>query len=174
MNTIIGKKVALKPITYDDTENIIRWRNSDFVRNQFLYRELFTRESHEGWLRDKVETGKAVQFIIIERSSGLEIGSAYLRDIDHANRKCEFGIFIGVSEKLGLGYGRESALLITQYAFSKLQMHKVFLRVLAENDRARKSYRSAGFMEEGFSRDDVWIDGQPHSVVFMARLEDEK
>ena len=81
VNTIIGKKVALKPITYDDTENIIRWRNSDFVRNQFLYRELFTRESHEGWLRDKVETGKAVQFIIIERSSGLEIGSAYLRDI---------------------------------------------------------------------------------------------
>lgn len=172
MDKLVGNRVVLRPITYDDTQDIIRWRNSDFVRNQFLYRELFTKESHETWMSEKVETGKVVQFIIIEKSSGLSIGSAYLRDIDDANRKCEFGIFIGEEEKCGLGYGKEAAVLTTQYAFAQLRMHKVFLRVLESNERARRSYHSAGFMEEGISRDEVWIDGVPHSVVFMARLED--
>ncbi len=171
---ITGKKVILRPIDYSDTEDIVRWRNSDFVRSQFLYRALFTKESHEAWMRNMVETGKVVQFIMLERQTGEKIGSVYLRDIDYTNRKCEFGIFIGEEDKLSCGYGREAAELITDYAFRELKLYKVFLRVLAENQRARKSYLRAGFQEEGTSRAEVWLDGVPRDVVFMSRLGEYK
>ena len=57
--------VTIRPITYDDTEDIIRWRNSDYVRSRFIDQRLFTKESHEYWLKNFVETKKVDQFIIM-------------------------------------------------------------------------------------------------------------
>ena len=73
--------VTIRPITYDDTDNIIKWRNSDYVRSHFIDQRLFTKESHEYWLRNMVETGKVAQFIIL--LDGTPVGSVYLRDIDY-------------------------------------------------------------------------------------------
>ena len=57
----------LRKIEYSDTENVVRWRNSDAVRTHFIDQRLFTKESHEGWLKNYVETGKVEQFIICSR-----------------------------------------------------------------------------------------------------------
>ena len=43
---IRGEKVYLRPITLEDTDNIIRWRNSENVRPYFIYQKPFTREGH--------------------------------------------------------------------------------------------------------------------------------
>ena len=58
--------IYLRPMTYEDTDDIVAWRNSDSVRKNFIYQALFTRESHENWIRTMVETGKVVQ---IDRKS---------------------------------------------------------------------------------------------------------
>lgn len=39
--------VYLRPMTYEDTDLIVSWRNQESVRRNFIYQELFTRESHE-------------------------------------------------------------------------------------------------------------------------------
>ncbi len=167
---IEGNQIYLSPITYEDTKDIVRWRNKPSVREHFIYRELFTSEIHEKWMKNEVETGKVVQFIIRDRGTEQKIGSVYLRDIDKNNRKCEFGIFIGEEDYLNKGYGREAAELITEYAFIKMNIHKIYLRLLAHNLRALHSYQKAGFVQEGISKDDVWIDGKPHDVIFMSKF----
>ncbi len=172
--TIEGKKIYLSSITYDDTDSIIEWRNKEFVREQFIYRELFTRDTHINWMKKMVETGKVIQFIICLKENNKKIGSVYLRDIDAENRKCEFGIFIGEEDCIGCGYGREAAELICSYAFEKLGMYKVFLRVLSDNIRAQKSYKKSGFEVEGKSVADIWIDGRPIDVIFMAKFKENK
>ncbi len=168
---IEGKQIYLSPISYEDTEDIVRWRNKPCVREHFIYREPFTREIHENWMKTKVEVGKVIQYIICDKATTRKIGSVYLRDIDRKNRKCEFGIFIGEEDFLSRGYGREAAELITDYAFGELGIHKIYLRVLAHNQRALCSYLKAGFVQEGISKDDVWIDGVPYDVVFMSKFE---
>ncbi|MBR1906011.1 MAG: GNAT family N-acetyltransferase [Clostridiales bacterium] len=168
-----GKKVYIRQIQYDDTDDIVRWRNTKFVRDNFIFRAPFTAAIHENWLRTMVETGKTDQFIIIELESGNKIGSVYLRDIDRDNRKCEFGIFIGEEKYLGKGYGKEATQLILDHAFQHLKMHKVYLRVLKYNERAYNTYINAGFHVEGTAKDDVWLDGHPIDVIFMAILEGE-
>ncbi len=170
---IEGKGVVLTTMTDSDTEDIVRWRNRDFVRRMFLYQAPFTCEGHRSWIRNMIETGKAVQFIIREKESGEKIGSVYLRDIDRTNRKAEFGIFIGEADKLGCGYGKEAADLMTEYGFSVLHLNKIFLRVLADNKRACRSYRKAGFTEEGLFRQDVILDGQKKDLIFMAKFAGE-
>lgn len=166
---IEGEKIYLLPITYDDTDLIVKWRNEPFVQKQFIYRAKFTNEGHNAWMKNMVETGKVVQFIICEKETNKKIGSVYLRDIELQHKKAEFGIFIGELSKLGQGIGREAAELITTYAFEKLGLYKVFLRVLADNERAYRSYERAGFKKEGLAKADVWLDGKPLDVIFMAK-----
>ena len=163
-----GEKVSLRPITDGDTDNIVRWRNSPSVRNNFIYRELFTAEGHRRWLTDVIGTGKAVQFIITANSTGEDVGSVYLRDIDPVNEKAEFGIFIGEDSARGKGYGTEATRLICGYGFSELGLHKIILRVFDYNKGAIASYKKAGFTEEAFFRDDVKINGRYESMIFMA------
>lgn len=167
-----GKNIYLRSITYDDTDNIIRWRNHESVKRNFIYQEVFTKESHEQWLQTKVETGQVVQMIIYIGNDNLPVGSVYLRDIDTVNRKAEYGIFIGEEQAQGKGIGTEAAHLMLDIAFEKLKLHKVYLRVFEENIAAWKSYEKAGFEKEALLRDDVCINGIYKNIILMGKLED--
>ena len=187
-------EVTIRPITYDDTEDIIRWRNSDFVRSRFIDQTLFTKESHEKWLKNFVETGKVdvtiykdvtsmgtikkddytsltlsetgkvAQFIILFNEKS--VGSVYLRDIDYDKKSAEYGIFIGEESARGNGVGTKSAALILQYAFEELKLEKIFLRVYKDNTGAVKSYIKAGFKDNGRS-EKVNVNGESREVIFM-------
>lgn len=171
-HVIKGDCVTLRPITLSDTPLIVRWRNSNFVRNNFLYRGEFTEEIHNNWFKTKVTTGEVVQFIIEKNGSKTPVGSVYLRDIDQENSSAEFGIFIGEESALGKGIGTESAKLILDYAHNQLGLHRVFLRLLADNVSAYKAYRKAGFISEGIFRDMKKIDGKYKDVMFMSSIQD--
>ena len=163
-----GKKIQIRRMTEDDTDLIVTWRNNPRVRHNFIYRKPFTKEGHENWIHTMVDTGKVVQFIIEERSSGKPVGSVYLRDIDPECRKAEYGIFIGEDWAVGKGFGSEAAGLAVQYGFEKLNLHKIFLRVFADNLPAIHSYEKAGFKQEGYFKDEIYIENQYRDLIFMA------
>lgn len=162
--------IYLRPITYEDTENIVAWRNSDAVRKNFIYQALFTREGHENWMRTMVETGKVVQMIICEVAGDRPVGSVFVRDIDKQHNKGEYGIFIGAEGCRGRGLGTAAAKLMIAYAFEELKLHRLFLRALADNQQAVRSYEKAGFVQEAYLHEDVCIDGKYRDVVLMAIL----
>ena len=162
--------IYLRLMTGEDTDHIVSWRNSDGVRKNFIYQALFTRESHENWIRTMVDTGKVVQMIICEEGTNKPVGSVYLRDIDKTHQKAEYGIFIGEADARGKGYGSAAARLMIQYAFEEMKLHRLFLRVYAENAQAIRSYEKAGFVREAYLRDDVCIDGVYRDIVLMAVL----
>lgn len=165
--------IYLRGMTYDDTDDIVRWRNSDAVRRNFIYRGTFTVEGHENWIRTMVETGKVVQFIICDLNSHKPLGSVYIRDIDRTHGRAEYGIFIGEEDARSRGVGTAAAKLMLRYCFEEEGLHRIFLRVLAENGRAIRSYEKAGFVREGCFHDHVFLDGEYRDVVFMGALREE-
>ena len=162
--------ICLRLMTYEDTDRIVAWRNSDAVRKNFIYQELFTRESHEHWIHTHVETGDVVQMIICDLESGKPLGSVYIRDIDRHHRKAEYGIFIGEADARGRGIGTAAAKLMLRYCFETEHLHRVYLRALSDNLQAIRSYEKAGFCREGLLKDDVCIDGQYRDIVWMAAV----
>lgn len=160
--------IYLRLITYEDTNLIVSWRNSDAVRKNFIYQELFTRESHENWMKTKVETGQVVQAIICDIKTNMPLGSVYIRDIDRHHSKAEYGIFIGEEAARGRGVGTAAARLMLRYCFEEEGLHRVYLRVLSGNGQAIRSYENAGFVREGYLKEDVCIDGKYVDVVWMA------
>lgn len=157
--------IHLRPMTVEDTEKIVGWRNQDFVRKNFIYQEPFTEEGHLKWIRDQVETGRVVQFIIC-LSDGREIGSVYFRDIDRESGTAEYGIFIGEEDAIGCGYGTETAREALTYAFTALGLDRVFLRFLADNIGAQKSYNRAGFQMADRKETAQTLQGE-REVCFM-------
>jgi UDP-4-amino-4,6-dideoxy-N-acetyl-beta-L-altrosamine N-acetyltransferase len=165
---IKGNIVFLKPIDEGDTDNIVRWRNSDAVRSHFIDQRLFTKESHTAWLENYVKTGKVEQFVICMNEGEHPVGSVYIRDIDLNHRKAEYGIFIGEEEARGKGVGTEAAKLMIRHVFEDLKLHRLFLRVYADNEQAIRSYEKAGFEKEAYLHDDVFVNGEYHDIVLMA------
>lgn len=171
--TLKGRDIYLRPMEEADTDLIVKWRNTDFVRRNFIYQKKFTREGHLDWIETMVNTGKVIQFIICT-GEGIPVGSVYLRDIDREHGKAEYGIFIGEKEALSKGYGTQAAELMIEYSFRILGLHKLMLRVLAENVRARRSYEKAGFVKEGYLREDVCLEDGYHDVILMACFPTKK
>lgn len=169
-----GNTIYLKAISLDDTNYIIKWRNSAFVKKNFIYQKDLTVKEHLAWMEKKVFTHQVYQFIITIKANKLPIGSVYLRDIDNINHKAEYGIFIGEKEFLGKGIGTEVATLIVTFAFDTLYLNKIFLRVFANNLVAIKSYEKAGFKREGLFKEDVCIDSKYYDIIFMSILSKER
>lgn len=162
--------IYLRPMTRQDTDLILAWRNSEEVRRNFIYQDLFTREGHENWIRNMVETGKVVQMIICDMEDDTPIGSVYIRDIDRQHRKAEYGIFIGEEDARGRGVGTAAARMMLDYCFHEEKFHRIYLRVFASNEQAIRSYEKAGFIKEGLLREDVCINGQYRDIVWMAAI----
>lgn len=162
--------IMLRPMVWADTDLIIAWRNSDAVRKNFIYRELFTREGHENWIRTMIETGKAVQMMICDAGTGTPLGSVYIRDIDRRHNKAEYGIFIGAQEARGKGIGTAAAKLMLRYCFEEERLHRIYLRALSGNLQAIRSYEKAGFKKEACLKDDVFLDGKYCDIIWMAAI----
>lgn len=164
--------IYLRLMAGEDTDLIVSWRNSDAVRRNFIYQELFTRESHEQWIRTKVDTGVVVQMIICDIATDKPLGSVYIRDIDRTHHKAEYGIFIGEADARGRGVGTAAAKLMLRYCFEEERLHRVYLRVLSGNEAAMRSYKKAGFVKEGCLKDDVCLNGQYRDVIWMAAVNE--
>ena len=171
---IESEHLIFKPITEEDTDMVLKWRNSEAVKNNFLYRKDITREEHLNWLDSKVKTGSVIQFIIVEKQNERPVGSVYFRDVDHVSKKAEYGIFIGEPDARGHGYGSETAVRMVRYFFDEMKFHKLSLRVLERNLAAVKSYENAGFKVEGRMVDELFVDGTYETVIFMAVFENDR
>ena len=165
--------VEIRPITKADTSAILRWRNSERVVKNFIYQAPLTEQEHLTWIKSQVETGKCHQFIMQESATGFAFGTIYLRDVDYQHKKAEYGIYICEDSALGKGYAIEASRQILHYAFHTLHLNKVFLRVLAGNEKAMRTYRACGFVPEGRFRQDVFVNGHFEDVIFMSVLECE-
>lgn len=174
---IENDNIFLRKMEYSDTDNIVKWRNSDFVREHFIYQALFSKESHENWIHTMVETGKVEQLIICVKDEGvpegIPVGSVYIRDIDRNHNKAEYGIFIGEESARGRGIGSQAATLMIRYCFKQLKLHRLFLRVFADNAQAIRSYEKAGFVKEAYLKDDVKINEEYRDIVLMGILNPE-
>ena len=164
-----GEKISLRIMTSDDTDNIVRWRNNPRVRNNFIYREVFTSATHENWIKTKVQTGEVVQMIICENKNDRPVGSVYFRDIDHENHTAEYGIFIGEDDAIGKGYGNETAVLATEYAREVMKLKTIILRAFSFNEAAIKSYEHAGFVKVQELPAVECSDGQKGDMILMEK-----
>ena len=80
---------------------------------------------------------------------------------------------IGDRENWGKGFGTDAMRILLRYAFTELNLQRVSLAVSELNDRAVRSYRKAGFSEEGRLRGYEHRADCHYDLIYMGILREE-
>jgi len=161
-------RIYIRRITEDDTDLIVDWRNREDVREHFFFREKFTRQMHEKWLREKIATGLVEQFIVCLKDGDRPVGSSYLRDIDRDKMTAEYGIFIGEADARGIGLGSDILTATMDYALNELKLKKVRARAISDNLASIHIFEKYGFKIDETIRNVTCSDANIVDMVMMS------
>jgi RimJ/RimL family protein N-acetyltransferase len=172
---IVGEKVQLRAVERDDLPRFVEWFSDSEVRRYLGMYLPFSLAQEERWfehLLERIEQQKVVM-LTIETSDGAHIGNISLFDINWKERHAELGITIGDKDFWGQGYGTDAVRTMLRVAFGDMNLHRVFLRVHADNARGIQCYKNVGFQKEGTLRESVFRGGTYHDMHVMSILESE-
>ncbi|MEA4902162.1 GNAT family N-acetyltransferase [Desulfitobacterium sp.] len=141
--------LILRPLRADDIEDIRRWRNLDYIRNNFISNEIITPIEQKEWF-NKYKVIENDFIFIIEETNVIQkkIGTVSIYNFSRSSNIAEFGRFIiGEADAQGKGYGVRAAIMACELAFKQLGVEKLFLEVFADNMAGRHVYTKVGFRE---------------------------
>ncbi len=167
-------KIELRLLRKEDTSVTWQWRNQAAVRDHFSGHPFsVTKEQEEAWFENQVRNNESLVAFAVCRTNDLRItGMTFLKHINSLHRQAEFAILIDEHSK-GEGIGKEACRKTLQYAFNKLNLHRVYLKVRTDNIPAIKVYEFCGFKREGELRDDVYKNNSFRNQFIMSILETE-
>jgi ribosomal-protein-alanine N-acetyltransferase len=169
-----GERVVLRAIQrddlqrlwelFDDLELIARTSNAPPIPESF--------QSFEAWFVKDARDKQDDRFLLAIEVEGEVIGQCGLHWWDRFRGIAHLGISIG-RDYWGRGFGQDACRVLVGYAFRHLNMHKICLEVLADDERAVQAYKKVGFLEEGRLRKQAWFDGEYRDSLMMGLLREE-
>lgn len=160
-----GDHIYLRPMTEDDADLVVSWRNDPEIGRWLFSRERLTRESHLDWFRGSRE-GR-LDFIICLAGSGRPIGTVTLKDIDLGNGVAECGKMIGDRTQWGKGLASEAYRLLLAFGFARLGLDCVYARCLSMNTRSIRLNKRLGFSVNRVIKDSYRRGNESYDVVEM-------
>lgn len=147
-------------------------------RNLLIGRYPFNEDGERKWLERHSQAPAADGKDDVIMTFGLKgedraLGNSGLHRISMIHRNAEWGIAILRPEEWGKGYGREVAGAMLRYGFDTLNLHRIYLRVNADNERGVRAYQAAGFKDEGVMRQHIFVDGKYVDLRMMGMLRNE-
>ncbi len=170
---LIGERVYLRPLEKEDLVHVRRWSNDPDIRRLTGEVMPMSQARAEEWY-DRVRSDPdRVWFIVALRADNRPIGEAGLLRIFYPWRTTDLSLVLGEKDAWGKGYGTEAILLLLDYAFGYLGLHRVSVGVVGFNEPALRFYEQIGFKREGVSRDGYYYDHRYYDFVMMSILEEE-
>ncbi len=124
--------------------------------------ELYNKHIHDN----------AERRFVVEGANQALIGLVELIEINYIHRSAEFQIII-TPEHQGKGYAKTLINKALDYSFTILNLHKIYLHVAIENEKAVYLYEQCGFIEEGHLVEEYFINGQYRDVKRMYVLQNQ-
>lgn len=169
-------KFNLRLIEREDLPFITEVRSDKETKKHLGTFVMLSKEKQDKWF-DSVTTDQTKMYLILEgavqstdKPQYTKIGYVRIVDIDYLNNSICVGGDIAY-EYRGKGYGKHMYDSIFDLCFNKLNMNRVWLKVLDSNERAQKLYTKMGFIKEGVEREAVYRDNKYQDYVVMSILK---
>ena len=166
-----AETVSLCPLERRHLEVTRAWANDPELMRLMDRSNLVSEDEHEHWFASLAARSDCAYFAIETNEDARHVGNVWLWNIDCRNRRAEVRIVIGSAPDQGVGAGTEAISLMCEYAFSHLELHRVYAYVLAVNPRARRAFEKAGFILEGTLREDRRVDESFTDVYLLGKLK---
>lgn len=164
----------LRELIREDIPIINKWRSTkDMINYLGAPFRFINEEVEELWFDNYMKNrSNTVRCSIIDKENNL-LGLVSLTNINHINQSATMHIMIGEENNRGKGVGKYGVTSILTHAFLDLNINRVSLTVLADNERAKRLYDRIGFKTEGVSRQAVFKNGSFHDMYAMSILKNE-
>ena len=164
--------VTLRLPTPADEMHVLNWRNSPSVA-PYMYRDdPITTVEHSRWFSGIIQDSESSVIRIAEIDS-VAVGLSSLTRIDKRHKSCEWGGYLAPEVSRGAGLGSAVLFLSLKLAFDELELNRVVIEALTNNEQAIGLYESVGFKREGLLRERAWHSTGPIDVFAMSLLASE-
>jgi RimJ/RimL family protein N-acetyltransferase len=172
---LIGKLVRLRRYEKEDIERVLGWINDRELTRFLAARYPFSRVQEEDWIDrvSKQPPSEGMSLAIELLADSRHIGSIGLHGVRWEDRHASLGIMIGEKDCWNQGYGTDAIATLLRFAFDEMNLNRVTLDVLTDNERAIASYRKCGFVPEGTLRQAYYQEGRYRDLLAMGVLADE-
>ncbi len=116
--------------------------------------------------------GKTILFATEVKASAALAGHVVLTIQEKDPKQAEIG-FTFAQEFQGFGLAREASELVMEYAFGKLDLHRVFAITDCENQSSIKLLQRLGMRREGHFIQNIWFKGHWGDEYMFAILQEE-
>lgn len=168
---IIGEEIYLRPIKKNDLKLLNKWKNDKevfkYLGGGFMPISI---DQQEKWLESMIDlTGNNRRFIVCT-SNHDSIGMIGLYDINWIHKNCEVGLYIGEKNFHGKGYAKQAYDLIEKYAKEYLNLRKIKLNVVNNNEKATNLWNTLGFKKVGMLKEERFIEGKYMDLIIMEKF----
>ena len=169
------KRIILRALTSTDIKETLKWHNQDDIADFYSGHPFPINEEMEKRWYDKIlfsnypNTIFGIEHIVDQRL----IGISMLKDINMINRVAEFAIYLGNNQYRGKGLAKEATIETLRFAFYKLGLNRIFLKVIEDNIVAISLYESVGFVKEGVLIQSVFKNNSFKNEVIFRMLKGE-
>lgn len=143
--------MIIRELSEQDLVTRVAWMNHFSVYKTMHYDLPVSIERTNSWFSQKDKKSDRVDLVFIFDSELVAMGG--LTSIDQKVKKAELYIFVNPN-KQGQGLGSQAIQLLCNYAFSYINLNKIYLEVDEDNSRARYLYESSSFKLDGVLRQD--------------------
>lgn len=155
-----GNGFKLRGWRHDDVTAIQRHADNPNIYNYLLDRfpHPYTMEAAENWVSAMLAMRPNYNFVIDLDGEACGVIGLEIRD-DVYRKSPLLGYWIG-EDYWGRGIMPQAIRLITNFAFTELDMIRIQAGVLSNNPRSMRTLEKAGFVKEGILRHNIIKNGQ--------------
>jgi len=165
--------IRIRELREQDIWILHKWVNDpEIIKYTNSFRPISEMEQRE-WMNNTRYFRNNYIFGIENEAEGNILGICGLYNFDVIARNAELRMKIGDRAYHGQGVGTKALKLLLEYGYQNVNLHKIWLKVLANNKAAIRLYENAGFFKEGILREEMFIKGCYHDVYLMSLLENE-
>jgi RimJ/RimL family protein N-acetyltransferase len=159
-----GKKINLRAIEQTDLELLHKWSNDPDINYQLGgWHFPSSKQDQQKWFESLNMKSNDQRFAVENKDYNL-IGIANLVDINWKDRNAFHGMLLGDKEIHGKGYGVDTIMTISKYAFEELGLLRLDSSIIAYNKASLGAYLDkCGWKQEGlkknyYFRKNAWWD----------------
>ena len=168
---LMAAHVALRPLTLDDRDRVLAWRNSPEVSEYMYSDDIIAPEAHARWLDAALDDPRRRYWII--EMDGAPVGLANLYDIDPMSRRASWAFYLGEASTRGKSIGAMVELMVLDIVFGEMGLSKLWCEVLDMNTGVIRLHQKFGFRQEALLRRHIFKGREAHDVVGLGLLAEE-
>lgn len=169
---LTGDRVELYPIEEDDLPRLRDIVNHEEVWPWISINQPQNLRHEEQFLTELTENEAQTTLLIYDVNEERRVGTVELLQEEPDDRRAELGIMLDPDHHSS-GIGTEAVQLAVAYGFKERNLHKIWCRVAAHNEKSIGLFEKLGFTEEGRLREHVYAHGAYRDFVLYGMLRAE-